>query len=311
MLYTTKPIAFEGVSYGFVTAGEAQASEAFSVGEGLHRCLAWAVALGLAKVKGVKRPEMSEAAEKRIQLATIPAIIIEEHDLARQKTDFHTLNMQKPLTSTVMTLTDQTTLSELTKRLIADVTLFHDRIDLNNASVGAKSDKLLSFAQLRFAAASYLLGRRTRSPKAVNEAVDAIVAKEGKAKVRRELAETFSYVATHFGGLDRLQNGTVTGKDAGDWVRTMRQNTLLTSNAAWRALFVALHEAEQAGVDVETAVQRVRKSSEVQWTRDSKFFMGSLLDVDPKTGKPSGKVLSSRESIDTAADKLLAVMLKA
>ena len=51
--------------------------------------------------------------------------------------------------------------------LIEDVKLFDGRIDLNNASVGAKSDKLLSFAQLRFVVASYLLGKRTRVPKMI------------------------------------------------------------------------------------------------------------------------------------------------
>ena len=91
---------------------------------------------------------MSPAAERRIQQATIPAIVIEEKNLRRQKTDFHMLNQQKPLTSTVLTLTDDTTLSELTRMLIEDVKLFENRIDLNNASVGAKSDKLLSFVEV-------------------------------------------------------------------------------------------------------------------------------------------------------------------
>ena len=95
---------------------------------------------------------------------------------------------------------------------------------------------------------------------------------------------------------------------AGDLVRKLRNETLLASNAAWRALFVALHEAKEAGVDAETAIDRVKHDSSIKWTRDATFFMGNLLDVDPETGEPTGKLLSSRESIDTAADKLLAVM---
>jgi DGQHR domain-containing protein len=308
VLYSTSKLTFEGVSIGIGSAGEARASEPFSVGEGLHRCLAWAVALGTAKVRGVKRPEMSENAEKRIQLATIPAIVVEEGDLGRQKTDFHTLNQQKALTATVLTLTDDTKLSDLTRMLIADVKLFGGRIDLNNASVGAKSDKLLSFAQLRFVVASYLLGKRTRSPKIINGAVAAIAGERGMDALRTELRETFTQVATRFGGLDRLQKGLLSDSQAGELVRTLRNETLLTSNAAWRALFVALHDAKEAGVDVETALDRVKDDSSIAWTREAEFFMGNLLDVDPDTGKPTGKLLSSRESIDTAADKLAAVM---
>ena len=309
VLYSTQPLEFEGVSIGIGSAGEARASEAFSVGEGLHRSLAWATAAGLVKVKGVKRPEMSAAAEKRIQLATIPVVVIEEKDLARQRTEFNRLNQQKPLTATVLNLTDDTVLSDLTRLVIQDVRLFTDRIDLNNASVGVKSDKLLSFAQLRFVVASYLVGKQTRSPKLMNDAVEKIVEARGKEEVREELREVFTQVATRFGGLERLQREQMPKEKAGDLVRQLRADTLLLSNAAWRALFVALHDAKDAGVDFETAIERVRHDESIAWTRDAEFFKTSLLDVDPETGETTGKLRSSRESIDAAADKLLAVMV--
>src|SRR5439155_19862262 len=167
--------------------------------------------------------------------------------LKRQKTDFNRLNRQRPLTSTVLNLTDDSTLSELIRFLIHDVKLFEGRIELNNASVGAKSDKLLSFAQLRFVVASYLLGKRTRSPKLMEEAIKAIVEERGKNAVRAELREVFTQVATRFGGLERLQNDRVSKEQAGDFVRTLRAETLLLSNAAWRALFIALHDSKVAG----------------------------------------------------------------
>jgi DGQHR domain-containing protein len=311
VLYSTKKLEFEGVSIGMASAGEARAEDPFSVGEGLHRVLAWAVGLGLAKVKGVKRPEISDDALRRMQLATIPVIVVEEENLGRQKSDFHKLNQQKPLTATVLNLTDQTVLSELTRMLIQDVRLFQGRIDLNNASVGTKSDKLLSFAQLRFIVASYLLGKKTRSPKLMETAIDNLVKEKGQETVRAELREAFTQVATRFGGLDRLQNDRVAPDKAGDLVRTIRSNTLLASTAAWRALFVALKQAQEAGVDIETAIDRVKHDSAIQWTREAEFFRGSLLDIDPETGLPTGKLLSSRESIDTAADKLTSVMTKA
>ncbi len=204
VLYSTNELVFEGQSIGILSAGEARAKEAFSVGEGLHRCLAWAVSLDLAKVKGVKRPEISDGALKRIQLATIPVVVVEEQDLKRQKGDFNKLNQQKPLTSTVLNLTDDTVLSELTRLLIDDVKLFDGRIDLNNASVGPKSDKLLSFSQLRFVVASYLLGKKTRVRKAIDRDVEKLVADRGKGAVRKELREVFTQVATRFGGLQRL-----------------------------------------------------------------------------------------------------------
>jgi DGQHR domain-containing protein len=309
VLYSTTELTFKGVSIGIGSAGEARAEKAFSVGEGLHRCLAWAVALGLTKVKGVKRPEMSEAAEKRIQLATIPVIVIEEENLKRQRTDFNKLNQQKPLTATVLNLTDDTVLSELTRMLIADVKLFDGRIDLNNASVGTKSDKLLSFAQLRFVVASYLLGKRTRSTKAIDNNVAKIVDARGKSALRKELRDVFTQVATRFGGLERLQNDRVSTSQTGDFVRTLRNETLLASNAAWRALFVALHDAKEAGVDPQTAIDRVKHDNAINWSRTDPFFKGSLLEIDPDTRKLTGKILSSRESIDAAADKLVAVML--
>jgi DGQHR domain-containing protein len=309
VLYSTDELEFEGVSIGMASAGEARASKAFSVGEGLHRSLAWATALGLVKVKGVKRPEMSEAAEKRIQLATIPVVVVEEKSLTRQKSDFNKLNQQKPLTSTVLTLTDDTVLSDLTRMVIHDVNLFDGRIDLNNASVGVKSDKLLSFAQLRFVVASYLVGKRTRSPKLIEESVKAIIAEQGDKAVRAELREVFTQVASRFGGLERLQNDRVSKEQAGDFVRSLRSETLLLSNAAWRALFVALHDAKEAGMPIETAIDRVKHDTSITWTRDAEFFMGTLLDVDPETGEPTGKLLSSRESIDQAADKLAGVMI--
>jgi DGQHR domain-containing protein len=302
VLYSTKELRFEGTSVGIVPAGEAQASEAFSVGEGLHRCLAWSVALGLAKVKGVKRPEISDAALKRINLATIPVVVVEEKNLSRQKTDFNKLNQQKALTSTVLNLTDDSALSELTRMVIADVKLFDGHIDLNNASVGAKSDKLLSFAQLRFVVASYLLGRKTRTTKGIDEGVKKIVDKRGMKAVRAELREVFTQVASRFGGLERLQSDRVPKSEVGDFVRTLRAGTLFASNALWRALFVALHEAKEAGVDAETAIDRLKNGSAISWTRDDPFFVGSLIEPD------TGRLLSSRESIDAATDKLVSVV---
>src|SRR5262245_22755114 len=309
VLYSTNELVFEGQSIGILSAGEARAEEAFSVGEGLHRCLAWAVSLDLAKVKGVKRPEISDAALKRIQLATIPVVVVEEQDLKRQKGDFNKLNQQKPLTSTVLSLTDDTVLSELTRLLIDDVKLFDRRIDLNNASVGTKSDKLLSFSQLRFVVASYLLGKKTRVRKAIDRDVEKLVADRGKGAVRKELREVFTQVATRFGGLQRLQRNHLPKQAAGDLVRTLRNETLLASNAAWRALFVALHEAKETGVDIETAIDRVKHDDSIEWTRDAEFFRGTILEVDPGTRQPTGKLLSSRESIDAAADKLAAAMI--
>jgi DGQHR domain-containing protein len=310
VLYSTTKLVFEGQSIGIVSAGEARAEEAFSVGEGLHRCLAWAVCLDLAKVKGVKRPEISDHALKRIQLGTIPVVVIEEQDLKRQKVDFNRLNQQKPLTSTVLNLTDETVLSELTRLLIDDVKLFDGRIDLNNASVGPKSDKLLSFSQLRFVVASYLLGKKTRVRTAIDRGVEKLVAERGKDAVRRELREVFTQVATRFGGLQRLHRNHLPKQDAGDLVRTLRTETLLASNAAWRALFVALNEAKKAGVNIETAIDRVKHDTSIEWTRDAEFFRGTILEVDPDTQQPTGKLLSSRESIDAAGDKLAAAMIK-
>src|SRR5439155_16055002 len=133
--------------------------------------------------------------------------------LKRQKTDFNRLNRQRPLTSTVLNLTDDSTLSELIRFLIHDVKLFEGRIELNNASVGAKSDKLLSIAQLRFVVASYLLGKRTRSTKAIEQGVvDKLVAERGKDAVRSELREVFTQVATRLGGLERLHRNQLSNQ---------------------------------------------------------------------------------------------------
>ena len=312
VLYSTGKLQFDGVSVGRHAAGEATAIEPFSVGEGLHRCLGWAAALGQAKLRGVKRPEMSEAAQKRITLATIPVIVIEEPDLKRQRVDFHHLNKQKPLTATVSTLTDDTVLSDLTRALIADVRLFEGRIELNNASVSAKSDKLLSFAQLRFAVASLLLGKKTRNPRGINDGVAEIVTERGADAVRSDVRQAFTQIATRFGGLQRLHTNQLPSA-SGDLVRTLRAETLLASNAAWRALCVALHDAEKAGVDVETAIDRIKQDQSITWSRDAHFFAGTLLEQElDQTGKPTGKltgkILSSRESIDAAADKLTSVM---
>ena len=290
------------------SAGEARTVEALSVGEGLHRCLAWAVALGLAKVRGVKRPEVSDQAQRRIELATIPVVVIEEENLKRQKGDFNKLNQQKPLTASVLNLTDATVLSELTRQLIHDVALFHDRIDLNNASVGVGSDKLLAISQLRFVVASYLLGKKTRTTKGIEQGVAEFVAERGEDPIRNELREVFAEVATRFGGLERLHRDHLPPGGPGEFVRTLRRETLLASNAAWRALFVALHDAKAAGIDPTTAIDRVKHDSAITWTRDADFFKGTLLAVDPETGQLTGKLLSSRESIDSAAEKLLTTM---
>ncbi len=302
VLYSTKELEFEGVSVGHHSAGEARATHAFSVGEGLHRSLAWAVALDAAKVRGVRRPEMSAKAKTRIERAAIPVLVVEEPDLGRQKSDFYKLNRQKPLTSTVLALTDDSLLSDLTKTLTGDVALFDDRIDLNNASVGPKSDKLLAFAQLRFVVASYLLGRATRSKEGIRDGVAEIVDERGKSKVRTELKEVFSEVACKLGALERLQKRSVPASKAGDLVRQIRSETLLASNAAWRALFVAIHDAQEKGVAPKTAIARTRKDPTI-WSRKGRFFLGSLIDRKTK------KLLSNRESIDAASDKLLALML--
>jgi hypothetical protein len=73
---------------------------------------------------------------------------------------------------------------------------------------------------------------------------------------------------------------------------------------------VALHDAKQAGVQPELAIDRVKHDTAIAWTRDAAFFMGTLLDVDPDTGEATGGLLSSRESIDTAADALTKVMTR-
>jgi len=301
VLYSNEKLKFEGVSIGHISAGEARAMHAFSVGEGLHRCLAWAVALDAAKVRGVKRPEMSDKAKKRIELAAIPVLVIEEPDFIRQKSDFNKLNQQKPLTSTVLALTDDSLLSDLTKTLIRDVALFKDRIDLNNASVGVKSDKLLAFAQLRFVVASYLLGRATRSKEGIQQGIAEVVATRGEKAVRADLKDVFTEVACKLERLEPLQQRSMSKGDAGGVVREIRSSTLLASSAAWRALFVAIHDAQEVGVSPKTAIAQVQRRPDI-WSRKGRFFVGSLIDRETK------KLLSNRESIDAASKKLLKLM---
>jgi DGQHR domain-containing protein len=307
VLYSTSEVTFKGVSIGINSAGEVEASDPFSVGEGLHRTLAWGVAQGTIKVRGVKCPEMSEGARKRIAGASIPVILVQEGNLVRQKQDFHALNQQKPLTSSVLALTDDTVLTVLTKMLVADVALFHDRVDLNSASVGTNSENLLSFSQVRFVAASYLLGKKTRETKRINEAVEEIVQARGKNNVRDELRQVFTLIATNLGGLERLHSGKTGAKSPADFVRMLRKETLLASNALWRAVAVALHDAKEAGIDPEDAMKKVVEDPSISWSRDAKFFRGSIVGLD-EDGKVTGKIISSREAIDTASDKLAAVM---
>ena len=185
-------------------------------------------------------PGCSDRACRRIEQASIPVIVIEEPDLGRQKRDFHTLNLQKPLSTTVLNLTDDTALSEITRRVILDVRLFEGRIDLNNASAGARSDKLLAFAQLRFIVASDPLGtgpgRNTRSSR--------MSRRWRSCRTRgRSCARCSSLIATSLGGLERLQRDRVSR--SGAFVRQLRAETLLASSALWRALTVALHEASR------------------------------------------------------------------
>jgi len=301
VLYTSEELAFETQSSGIDAAGEAQATRAFSVGEGLHRCLAWAVACDLSKVKGVRRAEVSVKAQGRIDQATIPVVVIEEADLKRQREDFNRLNQQKPLTATVMSLTEESQIADLTRQLIADVPLFKDRIDLNNASVGQRSDKLLSFSQLQFVVASYLLGNRTRSRDQIRARVGVVIDQRGLAVVQRELKETFTLIASNFGRLEELQKGGLTKVQAGDIVRDLRARTLLTSNAAWRALALALHDAKEAGITVEEAIKNVRRKPEI-WARDNGFFEDTLINKD------NGKLMSGRDTITAASGELLALM---
>jgi hypothetical protein len=113
----------------------------------------------------------------------------------------------------------------------------------------------------------------------VGDGVAKIVDERGLSAVRKDLREAFTQVATRFGGLERLQNGRVSKQDAGGLVRQLRQETLFASNALWRALFVALHDAREAGVDPETALDRIKKDQSITWARNDKFFVGSLIDV--------------------------------
>ena len=302
VLYSKEELEFSEASAGHNSAGEARADHAFSVGEGLHRCLAWAVALEAAKVRGVRCPEMSTNARRRIERAAIPVLVVEEPNLGRQKSDFNKLNRQKQLTSTVLALTDDSLLSDLTKSLIGDVALFEARIDLNNASVGTKSDKLLAFAQLRFVIASYLLGRGTRTKERIQEGIAEVVDERGKRHVRAELRAVFAEVATALEPLRPLQERSVPADEAGDVVRRIRQDTLLASSAAWRALFVAIHEAQGEGVAPKVAIQRIERNPGI-WSRKGNFFLGSLIDRKTK------KLLSSRESIDAATEKLLELIV--
>lgn len=303
VLYSKEELEFSEASAGHYSAGEARADHAFSVGEGLHRCLAWAVALEAAKVRGVRRPEMSTKARRRIERAAIPVLVVEEPDLGRQKSDFNKLNRQKQLTSTVLALTDDSLLSDLTKNLIGDVALFEARIDLNNASVGAKSDKLLAFAQLRFVIASYLLGRGTRTKERIQEGIAEVVDQRGKRPVRAELKAVFTEVASALEPLRPLQERNVPVSETGDTVRRIRHDTLLASSAAWRALFVAIHEAQKEGVTPKMAIRRIQRNPEI-WSRNGRFFLGSLIDRKTK------KLLSSRESIDAATEKLLELIVE-
>ena len=50
---------------------------------------------------------------------------------------------------------------------------------------------------------------------------------------------------------------------------------------------VAEDLARSLAADVETAMDRLKKSG-ISWQRDSDFFAGSLLDIDPDTHKLTG-----------------------
>ena len=191
------------------------------------------------------------------------------------------------------------TLSALTKMVIADVKLFSDRIDLNNASPGPKSDKLLSFAQLRFVVASYLLGKDTRTTHRIDLGVGKIVEERGLDPVRAELRDVFR------ADRDALRRARqAPPRPPGQTVQRRRRPAHARRDAAHlkRGLASPARRPPRnqgRGTPLETAIDRVKHSTGISW--DETAPSGSATSSTPDTGK----LLSSRESIDAAADKLL------
>ncbi len=276
-----------------------------SIGEGLHRGVAWANLLGLAKARGVRLRDLSDAAKARIANTTIPVLLVVDPNLNRQKADFNKLNQQKKLTQTVMTATEDSALSTLTKQLVKDVALFQGRIDMNNDSPSSKSGYLLSLAQLRFAVATLLLGRKTRNakgPSGYPAQIEQLVEERGMAEVQRELREVFTAIATRCGGLSRLHRGAMTPQTSKAEVVKLRENTMLASNAAWRALLQALHQTKSEQLSYEDALERLSSHPDFTWERSGRIWKDTLI-VTGEDGKP--KLQSARENIDAASDALL------
>ena len=193
---------------------------------------------GAREIRGVRRPEMSDRALRRIEQGSIPVIVIfKSPTSAGRRRTSSMAELQKPLSGHGSSPHGR----HGTERHHAEAHLRREALpkphrskQCERRSAVGQAPRVCSVAVRR----RVLPAWETRSRKQIEEDVEVL------AKVRdprSELREVFTLIATNLGGLDRLHQDRV--PDSGAFVRELRKETLLASNAVWRALAVALHDA--------------------------------------------------------------------
>ena len=234
----------------------------------------------------------------------IPVMVVEETSPAQAGLDFAALASTKPISSSLReALNVDNPVNHFALDLSQSIRLLRDGelVEYLGASVGANSDKLITFASFKFAVSVMIVGRRFRTPRRQDEAVVDELRNGGFAKWKLALQEFFEYAAEVLPGWHHVVSGELSAAEA--------RNSYLTCSAAGiGALAIAMYEVLLLGDDrrVQIAVDHL---ATLNWSRGpDSVFAGTLLNEDPK--RPGTYIVAAgRPAFEAAADRLIDSMV--
>jgi hypothetical protein len=288
--YTTMWEFDSGRSVGYVEAGKYE--EITEVTDGGHRVGGIGIAVD---PKNKNNPRWMDLVN-----SGIPVMIVEEEDPTQAGQDFAALAQTRPISSSLRDALDtRSPINSFFLNLSRELTLTGkgERVEYMSNSVGANSEKLLPFYAFKFVGSQFMVGRRYRSPKAQDEAVNEILAADGAAQLWHDrLARTFEYAGKTLPGWKQVVEGALTVPEA-------RRDFISISTVGMTAFMLALHGvAEQEEGVIKKAIDRLAR---LDWGRtDSSVLYGTVINSD--VTDPSKIVTSiSRNGFENGADKLV------
>lgn len=232
---------------------------------------------------------------------SIGLTIVEEEDLSQIHQDFADCALTKPVPPALLTVFNQRDpLSQMTKRVAAEVAFFRGRIDKTGTRIGKHSFHVFTMNQVRMGVADFITGSSLQGKAQLERSIDSFIGQENEFAAKLEwLKEFYDKFTQHNSEWLKVAN-----RNAGALAEEIDTYKLREEYVHFTATGLVILSRVGHSIYKRTANKRdalIRKLAELDWSRRGELWRGNVV-------AEGGSVVTQRAQVTEAVTRVRSLL---